>query len=258
VARRGGKIYMSLPESQIRSLQAEENLLTAARNSGKINMNLPESQIRSLQAEENLRTAARNAGKINMSLPESQIRSLQVMDQSDTDIRRQAMAHVQGRSVNDQAERDTAKSSITFAVSEVDKHLDVMRWEEFEEAAKILDDYSDKSTIASIVKDKPPRKEMTRVKQQVRQRLKEVIDDLEYRQTTSKRTQWRTSNPGAFSHCKTTHTLDTTIKRHLLLTHTHKLKLKIISGLSIKDAQTFRCQLQDSHIKVISQKKSQV
>jgi len=214
-ARNAGNIDMSLPESQIRSLQAEEILHTAARNAGKIDMSLPKSQIRSLQAEENLLTAARKAGKIDMSLPESQIQGLQAeenvltaarrggninMDQSETEVRRQAMAQVRGRSVDDLAARDTAKSATTFTATEDDKHLDVMRREEFEEACKILDVYSDRSAIASIVKDKPPHKEMQRVRQQVRQCLKEVINDLDYRPTKSEQTHWHTHNPGAFSH----------------------------------------------------------
>jgi len=39
---------MSLPEPQIRGVQAEEKLLTAARNAGKIDMSLPKPQIRGL------------------------------------------------------------------------------------------------------------------------------------------------------------------------------------------------------------------
>jgi len=112
-----------------------------------------------------------------------------------------------------------------------------MRREEFEETGKILDDYSDRSAIASIVKDKPPHKEMQRVRQQVRQCLKEVINDLDYRPTKSEQTHWHTHNPGAFSHYGKKH-LTTAIKRHLLVIHIHKQKLKIISGLSIKDAHT--------------------
>jgi len=50
--------------------------LTAARHGGKIDMSLPEPQIRGVQAEEKLLTAARNAGKIDMSLPKPQIRGL--------------------------------------------------------------------------------------------------------------------------------------------------------------------------------------
>jgi len=57
---------MSLPEPQIRSLQAEQNLITAARNASKIDMSLPEAQIHGLQAGENLLTAALKAGKIDM------------------------------------------------------------------------------------------------------------------------------------------------------------------------------------------------
>ena len=49
---------MSLPEPQIRRLQAKENLLTAARNGGEIDMSLPEPEIRSLQTKKNLLTAA--------------------------------------------------------------------------------------------------------------------------------------------------------------------------------------------------------
>jgi len=63
-----------------------------------------------------------------------------------------------------------------------------------------LDDYSDRSAIASIVKDKPPKKEMRRVREQERQCLKEVINDLDYRPTKSEQTHWHTHNPGAFNH----------------------------------------------------------
>jgi len=103
-----------------------------------------------------------------------------------------------------------------------------MRREEFEEAGKILDDYSDKSAIASIVKDNPPHKEMVRVEQQVRQCLQEVIIDLDYRPTKSEQTHWHTHNPGAFSHHTKTWTLNTAIRNRLLILHTHKQKLKII------------------------------
>ena len=113
-----------------------------------------------------------------------------------------------------------------------------MRREEFEETGKILDDYSDRSAIASIVKDKPPHKEMQRVRQQVRQCLKEVINDLDYRPTKSEQTHWHTHNPEAFSHNTKTSEVNSAIKRHLLVIHIHKQKLKIISGLSIKDAHT--------------------
>jgi len=263
---------MGLPESEIRSLQAGEILLTTSRNAGKFDMGLPESEIRSLQAGEILLTTART-GKIDMGLPESEIRSLQAgenlltaarrggkmkMDKLETEIRRQAMAQVQWRSVEELAERDTAESSTTFTATEVDKHLDVMRREEFEEASKILDDYSDKSAIASIVKDKPPQKEMAKVKQQVHQCLEEVINYLDYQPTTSEQTHWRTSNLRAFRHYTTTHALNTAFKRHLLMTHTHKQKLKIILGLSIKDAHTFRCQMQDVHIKQAQKKKLRI
>jgi len=123
-----------------------------------IDMSLPQSEIRSLQAGENLLTASRRGGKINM-------------DQSETEVRRQVMMQAKGRSVDELAERDTAKSVNTFAATEVDKHLDVMRREEFEQAGKILDDYSDKSAIVNIVKDKPNQNQMARVKQRARKCL---------------------------------------------------------------------------------------
>ena len=52
-------------------------------------------------------------------------------------------------------------------------------------AGKILDDYSDRSAIASTVKDNPPRKEMRRVREQVRQCLKEVINDTNQKRTNA-------------------------------------------------------------------------
>jgi len=140
---------MSLPEPQIQSLQAKEKILTAARNAGKINMSLPEPQSQSLQVRENVLTAARRGGNINM-------------DQLETEVGLQAMAQVRGRSVDELAARDAAKSVIAFTATENDEHLDVMRREEFEGAGKILDDYSDRSAIASIVKDTPPPKKMRR------------------------------------------------------------------------------------------------
>jgi len=153
--RNGGKIDMSLPEPQIQGLQTEQNLLTAARNRGKIDMSLSEPQIRGLQAEQNLLTAARNGGKIDMSLPELQ-------------IRRQAMALMRGSSVEELAARDAVQSKTTFAATEDDRYLDVMLRVEFEAAGKILDDHSDRSAIASIVKAKSIDKEMKRVTAQVR------------------------------------------------------------------------------------------
>jgi len=129
-----------------------------------------------------------------------------------------------GRSVDELAARDAAKSVITFTATKEDKHLDVMRREEFEEAGKILNDYSDRSAIASIVKDKPLNKEMRRVKQQVHQCLKEVINDLDYRPTSSEQSHWRTHNPGAFSHIKKV-SINGVIKRHLLVIHAHEQKL---------------------------------
>ena len=113
---------------------------------------------------------------------------------------------------------------ITFTATKEDKHLDVMRREEFEEAGKILNDYSDRSAIASIVKDKPLNKEMRRVKQQVHQCLKEVINDLDYRPTSSEQSHWRKHNPGAFSHIKKV-SINGVIKRHLLVIHAHEQKL---------------------------------
>jgi len=235
---------MSLPEPQIQSLQAKEKILTAARNAGKINMSLPEPQSQSLQVRENVLTAARRGGNINM-------------DQLETEVGLQAMAQVRGRSVDELAARDAAKSVIAFTATENDEHLDVMRREEFEGAGKILDDYSDRSAIASIVKDTPSHKKMRRVKQQGRQCLKEVIDDLGYRPAESERTHWHTHNPRAFSHYKKRDT-HIAIKRHLLVIHAHKVghtrsqKLKIISGLSIKDAHTLRCYMQETHVGVFA------
>ena len=108
------------------------------------------------------------------------------MDQSETEVRRQAIMMTQrmGRSVDELAARDAVKSATT----EDDRHLDVMRREEFEKAGKILNDYSDRSAIASIVKDNPPRKEMRRVGQQVRQCLKEVINNRDYQPTKNEPT----------------------------------------------------------------------
>jgi len=120
--------------------------------------------------------------------------------------------------------------------------------EEFEEAGKILDDYSNRSAIAGIVKDNPPRKEMQRVKQQVRQCLKEVINNLDYQPTKSEQTHWHTRNPGAFNHFKNMGDVNKAIRQHLLAINTHKQKLKIISGLSISDVHTFRCQMQETHV----------
>ena len=133
------------------------------------------------------------------------------------------------------------------------------RREEFEEAGKILDDYSDRSVITSIVKDNPPRKEMRRVRQQVRQCLKEVINNLDYRPTTSELQHWHTHNPGTFNHYKNMRdvnkairqhllVINKAIRQHLLVINTHQQKLKIISGVSITDAHTFRCQMQETHV----------
>jgi len=110
------------------------------------------------------------------------------------------ISEVMGSSVDELAARDAAKSLIAFAATEDDKYLDVMRREEFEAAGKILHGYSDRSAIANIMKETPPDQEMRRVKQQVRQCLKEVIDDLGYRPAQSEQTHWRTHNPGAFRH----------------------------------------------------------
>jgi hypothetical protein len=155
------------------------------------------------------------------------------------------------RSVDELAARDAAKSVITLTATKDDKHLDVMRREEFEKAGKILTDYSDRSAIASIVKDTPPHEEIRRVKQQVRQCLKEVIDDLGYRPAQSEQTHWHTHNPGAFSHLKK-RDIPTAIKRHLLAIHAHKQKLRIILGLSSKDAHTLRCYMQETHVSVFA------
>ena len=172
------------------------------------------------------------------------------MDQSETEVRRQAMIQRRGRSVDELAARDAVKS--IFTATEDDKHLDVMRREVFEEAGKILDDYSDRSAIASIVKDKPPVKDMQRVRQQMRQCPKEVINDLDYRTTKREQTHWHTHNPEAFSHNTKTSEVNSAIKRHLLVIHTHKQKLKIISGLSIKVAHKLRCQMQEQHVGVFT------
>jgi len=126
------------------------------------------------------------------------------MDKSETEVRRQAMTQRMGRSVDELVARDEVKPATTFTSTEDDRHLDVMRREEFEESGKILDDYSDRSAIASIVKDYPPRKEMRRVRQQVRQCLKEVINNLNYQPTTSDLSHWHTHNPGVFNHYKNT------------------------------------------------------
>jgi len=173
------------------------------------------------------------------------------MDQWETEGGSQAMVQVIGRSVDELAARDAAKSVTTFTATEDDKHLDVMRREEFEEAGKILDDYSVRIAIASIGKDKPPHKAMRRVKQQVRQYLKEVIIDLDYRPTPSEQTHWHTHNPGAFSHYKK-RDINIAFKRHPLVIHAHKQKLKIISGLSIKDEHTLRFYMQETHVGVFA------
>ena len=110
-------------------------------------------------------------------------------------------------------------------------------------------DHHHSHLIKHTPSDKPHKKEMARVKQQVCKCLKEVINDLDYQPTTSEHTHWRTNNPGAFSHHTKTCNLNTAIKRHLLIIHAHKQKSKIISGISIKDAHTFRCQMQDQYIK---------
>jgi len=143
------------------------------------------------------------------------------MDQSETEVGRQAMAQRRGRSVDELGARDAAKSVITFTATQEDKHLDVMWREEFEEAGKILDDYSDRSAIARSLKDKPLNKETQRVKQQVRQCLQEIINDLDYQQTSGEQTHWRTHNSGAFSHYKKGG-IQIVIKRHLLVIHAHK------------------------------------
>ena len=201
-------------------------------------MSLPTPQIWGLQAEQSLLTAARNRGKINMSLPESQ-------------IQRQAMALMKGSSVDELSARDDAQSIITFAATENDKYLDVMRRVEFEVAGKILDDHSDRSAIASIVKETPPDKEMRMIQQQVRQCLKEVINDLGYRPAQSEQTHWRTHNPGAFSHLRK-RDIPLAIRRRLLAIHVHKQKLTIISGLSLQDAHTIRCYMQEQYASVFS------
>ena len=169
----------------------------------KIDMSLPESQIRGLQAGEHILTTVRRGGNTNM-------------DQSETEGRRQAMTQRMGRSVNELAARDAVKSATTFTTTEDDRHLDVIRQEEFEEAGKILDDYSDRSAIASI----------------------EVINDLDYQPTSSEQSHWRKHNPGAFSHIKKV-SINGVIKQHLLVIHAHKQNLKIILGLSIKDAHSY-------------------
>jgi len=179
---------------------------------------------------QNFLTAARNGGKIDMSLPEPQ-------------IRRQDMALMTGSSVEELAARDAAQSKITFAATENDRYLDVMRRVEFEAAGKILDDHSDRSAIASIVKAKSSDKEMKRVKAQVRQCLKEVIDDLGYQPTPGEQMHWRTHNPGAFSHLKSRY-IATAVRQCLLVMHAHTQKLTIISGLSIQDAHALRCNMQ--------------
>jgi len=148
-------------------------------------------------------TSARRGGKIDM-------------DQSETYIIRQAMAQHRERSVDELAARDAAKSVLTDTATEEDKHLDEMRREKFEEAGKILDDYSDRSAIASI----------------------EVINDLDYQPTSSEQSHWRKHNPGAFSHIKKV-SINGVIKQHLLVIHAHKQNLKIILGLSIKDAHSY-------------------
>ena len=136
---------------------------------------------------------------------------------------------------------------ITFTAIEDDNHLDVMRWEEFEAVGKILHDYSDRSAIASMVREKTIDREMRRVKQQVCQCLKEVIDNLGYQPTQSEQRQWRTQNPGAFSHLKRRH-IPLAVRRRLLAIHGHKQKLTIISGLSIQDAHALRCALQETQM----------
>jgi len=221
-----------------RAKKAEESFITAARTGGRIDMSLPGSKIRSLQAEENLLIAARNGGKIDMSLPESR-------------IRRQTIAQVRGSSVEELAARGAAKSLMTFAATEDDKYLDVMRREDLEAAGKILHDYSDRSAIASIVKETPPDKEMRMIQQQVRQCLKEVINDLGYRPAQSEQTHWRTHNPGAFSHLRK-RDIPLAIRRRLLAIHVHKQKLTIISGLSLQDAHTIRCYMQEQYASVFS------
>jgi len=150
------------------------------------------------------------------------------MDHSETEVRHQAMTQRFGRSVDELAARDAVKSATTFTATEDDRHLDVMRREEYDEAGKILDDYSDRSAIASIVKNKHPNKETRRVRQQVRQCLREVINDVDYQRTKSEQTHWHTHNPAAFNHYANTKDVNRAISRHLLTINTHKQKLKII------------------------------
>jgi len=247
-ARKTGNIDMSLPDPRIWGLQAEQKLPTATRNASNIDMSLPEPQIRSLQARENVLTAAHKAGNIDMSLPEPQIWSLQArekiitaarcggiinMDQLETEVRRQGMAQRLGISVDELVARDAVRSATTFAATEDESHVDVMRREEFEQAGKILDDYPDWSAIASIVKDKPPPKEMKRVRKQVRQCIKEVINNHDYQPTKREQSHWHRRNPGTFNHYTRTGDVNVAITRRLLAIHTHKQALKIISGLSI-------------------------
>jgi len=111
-------------------------------------------------------------------------------------------SQVRGTSVDELAARDAAKSMFTFTATEDNKLLDMMRRKEFESAGKILHDHYDRSTIARLVKEKTLDKEMRRVKQQVRQCLKEVIDDLGYQPTLSEQAHERTHNPRAFCHLK--------------------------------------------------------
>ena len=70
-------------------------------------------QIRGLQAQVNLLTVARHGGNINM-------------DQSETEVRRQAMTQRMGRSADELVARDAVKSGTTFTATEDDRHLDVM------------------------------------------------------------------------------------------------------------------------------------
>jgi len=95
------------------------------------------------------------------------------------------------------------------------------------------------------MKAKSLDKEMRRVKVQVRQCLKEVIDDLGYQPTQGEQTHWRTHNPGAFSHLKSKNIAMAVRRRLLAITHAHKQKLTMISGLSIQDAHTLRCNMQE-------------
>ena len=101
---------------------------------------------------------------------------------------------------------------------------------------KIMDEWPDQSAISNLVVYRPSREEHYAANTRVRWSLKSVLEEIDYWPTNSKKQSWHDNNPSAFKDDK--NNLGA-VMDHLKRVHTHKQKLKIISGLSVHQRCTY-------------------